>query len=317
MEEVVENDTFRLHCSVVHLTYKHHIPIEPLLAHIQGIAGNCIYYSIVHENGEADDNFPYAHTHALFKFGRKLDTRNPRFFDFRFEVDGTEEVVHPNIKRVLSKRHESTVYHTYHNKGPVAIKQGGNPPALPATQAEKVIKESNSIYEACEKLGIGPKTVTDVRTLWDSKRRKKLHVHRYPNTVWSLEHPIDFKVLYVWGPSGFGKTQWGLAAFKCPLLVRQLDDLRDLCEEHDGIVFDDMYFSHRPVSECIHLLDWDEESSIYARYSNILIPAETRKIFITNKPLEDCFPSSDEMTFAAIKRRICKIIHVVGKTYLG
>ena len=43
------------------------------------------------------------------------------------------------------------------------------------------------------------------------------------------------KAWLIWGRTGTGKTNFALAHFKKPLLVRQLDDLKGL-EDHDGIV---------------------------------------------------------------------------------
>lgn len=50
--------------------------------------------------------------------------------------------------------------------------------------------------------------------------------------------------IHLWGKSGTGKTQYALAHFKKPLLIRHIDDLQKLQPyvKHDGIVFDDVSF---------------------------------------------------------------------------
>jgi len=54
---------------------------------------------------------------------------------------------------------------------------------------------------------------------------------------------VHHGALHFWGKSGTGKTQFALAHFKHPLLVRHLDDLQRLSDgPHDGVVFDDVSF---------------------------------------------------------------------------
>ncbi len=94
----------------------------------------------------------------------------------------------------------------------------------------------------------------------------------------------DFtKSQIVIGESGIGKTQWALCHFENPLFVRHIDDLKELSEDHDGIVFDDMDFKHWARNPQIFLLDNDQGSSINCRYYNGYIPAGTRKIFTCNE----------------------------------
>jgi hypothetical protein len=302
---------FRVKNKSFHLTYKHHLNHESILNFFSG-KGTIHIYSIVHENGTADDDFPYEHTHVLISFTKSFESRNSRCFDITH--DGL--AVHPNIKVVTTNKHATTIYFVYHHKNPVRIWQSENTPPKPASAVEKIIKQADSIFTAGEQLGIVPKSYSDLQILWNAKRRRTDHNHKYPNTVWTLQHPHPIKVLYVWGPTNFGKTQWALAAFKYPLLVRHIEDLRDFdADRNDGIVFDDITFAHRPATEVIHMLDWDEASSIHARYANIILPAETPKIFCNNLPPDRCFPASDPETWAAIRRRIHKVIHIAAKTY--
>lgn len=102
----------------------------------------------------------------------------------------------------------------------------------------------------------------------------------------------------LWGESQIGKTQFALAHFKNPKLVRHLDDLKDFDQdEHDGIVFDDMSFNHLPRETQIHILDIENPSSIHCRFFNALIPAYTKKIFTTNVEDGNIFGLMDDAIF--------------------
>ena len=78
-----------------------------------------------------------------------------------------------------------------------------------------------------------------------------------------------------------------------------MDDLKAFCcKKHDGIVFDDMSFTHIPVDAQKHLLDWTQDRSIHCRFVNAIIPARTRKIFLCNP---EAYPFSDD---PAVRSRI-------------
>lgn len=111
-----------------------------------------------------------------------------------------------------------------------------------------------------------------------------------------------------------GKTHYALAHFKNPLVVSHIDKLKQLSPDHDGIVFDDMCFTHWPPSSIIHLVDTELERDINIRYGTVNIPAGTRKIFTYNSDnpfyKEDI---SDEQKIA-IERRIHRV-HVLNVLY--
>ena len=95
--------------------------------------------------------------------------------------------------------------------------------------------------------------------------------------------PLKNYTNVVIGPSGCGKTQFALSHFKQPLLVTHIDDLLNLNAKHDGIVFDDMDFTHWHRTHQIHITDYDNTRSIHCRYRTATIPKNTFKIFTCNK----------------------------------
>lgn len=85
------------------------------------------------------------------------------------------------------------------------------------------------------------------------------------------------------GPPGCGKTQYALSHFENPLLVTHNDKLKSFdADIHDGIVFDDMDYTHWPVTSQIHLVNWHEPADIHCRYTCAHIPAHVKKIFTCN-----------------------------------
>jgi len=113
---------------------------------------------------------------------------------------------------------------------------------------------------------------------------------------------------WIWGPTGTGKTNFALAHFEMPLLVRHLDDLKEFDETiHDGIVFDDISFTHVPFQQVLNVTDSDFDASVHCRFVNAKIPAGTKRIFTHNTENGiypgDCTPTQVE----AIDRRIVKV----------
>lgn len=106
------------------------------------------------------------------------------------------------------------------------------------------------------------------------------------------------------GPTGIGKTQFALAHFRAPLLVRHLDDLGNLTLEHDGIVFDDLDFQHLHFSAILNLVDMDERCSVHIRYQVATIPRGLRRIFTTNDDQIFMIANATVEQRAAIARRV-------------
>ena len=86
--------------------------------------------------------------------------------------------------------------------------------------------------------------------------------------------PLDLsRAVVIQGASHIGKTHFALAHFTYPLLVSELDDLKKISLRTDGIVFDQMCFTHPHdrkelnfnADQAIRLLDIELSHSIGAR----------------------------------------------------
>lgn len=119
------------------------------------------------------------------------------------------------------------------------------------------------------------------------------YTKKFPLTLHGTANVIE-------GEPGTGKTQYALAHFERPLLVSHIDKLLEFNPDyHDGIVFDDMDFSHWHRTHQIHLVDWSNSREIHCRYRVAKIPKFTIKVFVCND-----FPFKRD---AAILRRITTV----------
>jgi len=141
----------------------------------------------------------------------------------------------------------------------------------------------------------------DKRLRMISQARK---VTDFPNAP---EIPDDWRCLYLWGTSGVGKTQFAKALLPEATVISHMDQLKD-CDFSNGIIFDDVSVAHWPPTSVIHLLDWDEPRGIHCRYTHVVIPPHTRKIFTFNNYVRLWWPSTTSPEQEeAITRRIIQI----------
>lgn len=128
--------------------------------------------------------------------------------------------------------------------------------------------------------------------------------------------PLDVKkATLIVGDSGLGKTEFAIAHFSKCLFVRHTDELLNLMVGfHDGIVFDEMDFSHHPTGARINLLDMERTAMIHCRYRHVKIPANMPRFFCHNK--ETIFYSDRDSIEErnAIDRRL-RIVKVERKLF--
>lgn len=224
------------------------------------------------------------HFHAYLNFDQTLDIASERWFD----MDG----VHPEINN------PGKGWITY------CIKDGAD---------HYITNVQQSVFT----IALNKRSATDaINYLWEhdpksmclSGHNIELNIRKRMKVDTGLtryEGPFiipylkDIQSTVLIGPPGVGKTSFAIAChhFKNPLFVSHLDALKRFNDSYDGIVFDDMDFTHLPRHTQIHLADYDHERDIHVRYGVATIPARTPKIFTCN---EMCFNIRDE----AIARRL-------------
>lgn len=128
---------------------------------------------------------------------------------------------------------------------------------------------------------------------------------RYTMDMFS-EPPMDLsKAVWLYGPSGVGKTGYAMAHFRKPLMIQHLEDLKQFdAKIHDGLVFDDMGLSHLPFHAVLRLFEMEEDSVVHCRYENAVIPAGTKRIFTHNSDVGWVPDKLMEGQWAALNRRI-------------
>lgn len=122
---------------------------------------------------------------------------------------------------------------------------------------------------------------------------------------------LDKKSIVIYGMSNAAKTAYACAHFTKPLLVSHIDDLKLLMPDNDGVVFDDMCFSHYPPESCIHLVDLEYERSIHCRNVNARMPKGMHRMFTTNRDKNELFSvnANDEQKLAIERRCVYLKVH--------
>lgn len=104
---------------------------------------------------------------------------------------------------------------------------------------------------------------------------------------YNFEHDWSKTQVFL-GPTGCGKTTYALQLLPTALFCTHMDDLiKYNTDDYDGIIYDEASFVHLPREAQIHLCDQDQARSLHVRYLCARIPANTKKVFTSNRRLED------------------------------
>ncbi len=109
------------------------------------------------------------------------------------------------------------------------------------------------------------------------------------------------QVLWLFGATGLGKTEYARSLFNNPLFVRHKDQLKGLTTKTDGIIFDDFSITHWPRESVIHLTDLNNKSGIDVKHGVAVIPKGMPRIFCSNTWI---WPEDES---GAIQRRVYAI----------
>jgi len=209
------------------------------------------------------------HRHVYLRFNRRIDLRNPRDFDFMGK--------HGNVQRCNNP--EATK--NYIRKDGEYLEWSDNAP------------EQDNLFELAKTLGYeeffertrkSNISYQYARNAWDHGQSEFNQITLYEDPNLGLNLPLieplqvftlssDLTNVIV-GPTGCGKTVTLCRRMEKPILFcTHVDQLKHFNPSiHRSILFDDMDFSHWPVTAQIHLCDRQMPRAINRRYGTTLIP---------------------------------------------
>jgi len=284
--------TFRFHKKTIHLTYKGFAPEDEVRAMAESF-GTIKRWSFVHENGDTDEEnpTPYEHTHVAIAWEKNIDTTNVKAFDMG--------QVHPNIAPGGGMKWFRNLCMKYH-RGHKTKKDGKKYFIEPVFINQEFIDDwrweddqwdlcvgAPSLQDACLELGIVPKSISDVKLIRSQSKKRKaaemedgLDAADFKTIEWDRKKALVFR-----GTAGIGKTNWAVSQFKSPIIVTDIEDLRNLPVECDGLVFDEMLFDWPGIKKItqINVCDMAFERTIRMRHTNAKIPKGMPRIFCCNE----------------------------------
>jgi len=240
------------------------------------------------------------HLHAFVQFSVAFRTRDPKAFD----LDG----YHPNVQscRSITKTLE------YVKKDGVFEEFGELCQATKESVSPELVKSQALSLSYPEFLiWSSLNRVMYAKDIWHALRQvdvntiteyvpKGDHIDPAFYRLFHSQEPIpSTKAIVMVGASGIGKTVIAKGIAKKPaLFVSHVDTLKEFkAGYHQSIIFDDVSFTHTPITNQIALCDYQDSRAIHCRHRVAHIPAGIQKIFTCNEdPLE--------VDHEAIKRRI-------------
>lgn len=213
------------------------------------------------------------HRHAYVRFNRRIDLRNPRDFD----IMG----FHCNVQRCQNPE----AWKNYIRKDGEFMEWSDNAPEEdnPFELARTLPYEQ--YFERTRKKQI---SFQYARNAWDHAQSELNQITLYDDPNFALNLPLIEPLQcfnlstqltnIIVGPTGCGKTVTLCRRMLKPILFcTHVDQLRHFNSNlHKSILFDDMDFSHWPVTAQIHLCDRQMPRAINRRYGTTLIPPGTQ-----------------------------------------
>lgn len=283
-----------------HLTFKGHLEKQSILDVLTAICSatnKVVRWSIVHEVGDEHEDCPtpYAHTHVAVEYLKQIDSTNMLAFD----VEHEGETIHPNIavrKGLNWFKLVCTKYHKGHKTKADGKKYYIEPVWLEQHNCDffnfegdqwEATAKAKTLLDALVLNEIAPKNLMEVikwREICTSKKRAFAQVDRSSDPARCKTIDWDRNIALVCcGKSNIGKTAWAISQGKFPLLISNIEDLADIPDETDLLVFDEMTFDHLKQIDQVHLLDTEFSRSIKIRWTKVKIPLHMPRIFCVNE----------------------------------
>jgi hypothetical protein len=184
--------SFRFQYQRAIFTYKTHINKEKYISWLTELRkGEISFIRLAHETG--DEECPYEHTHVVVDFGKRIDIKTERYFDF--------DNIHPHIKGLKSKKafEDAKIYISKEDPNNADLKEA---PSI----ITKIWKQE-SLQDAlmmCKK----PSDAIGIKTIYENKPIKKIErpLIGHPWQVNILEilvsEPDPRKIYWIYDPVG-------------------------------------------------------------------------------------------------------------------
>lgn len=133
---------------------------------------------------------------------------------------------------------------------------------------------------------------SNLKSFLELKHKKLVSKYKHFNYPKKLldwfNNEKDSKTLFLTGKSGVGKTSGIIALLENfnPLLIRDLNALKDLKQDNKTLIMDDINWNSIPCETKIHLLDKDFNSQIRVLYSVVDLPPNLIKVITSNNKLD-------------------------------
>lgn len=263
----------------------------------------------------------HLHWHVTIEYEVEKDLRAGTYFNIEGE--------HPNIG-VWTRSRGQTFDEWFHHHWNYCKKEDPTPYIVGEEPMCNRKRKRNEIFTEAMKLArtegvnqgmkfLEENAPYDVCTKYEQISRALVKIRNEVTQTQQPAHPgsefvhaplivQDWRVLYINGNTGLGKTQWARSLLPKATVVSHRDQLRD-CDFSNGVIFDDFEVAHWPPTAVIHLLDWDEPRGLDVKHGHVIIPAHTRKIFTHNGSLDRWLSKDATMAqIEACERRV----HVVN-----
>lgn len=283
-------------CTVNNPTAKglDHQAIKTILSNFQSL----IYYCMADEKGQTE------HTHLFMAFSSpvRFSTIKGRFPEAHIDrANGTaaenRAYVQKSGKWEGSEKGETSIPDTFEEWGEIPIERQGERTDLALLYG--MIKDGLSNYEIME---ANPDYIVSLDKV--ERARQAVREQQYRDTFRQLE------VVYIWGPTGTGKTRSIMERYNYSGVYRVTDYAHpfDSYAGEDVLLLDE-YSSNFKLRELLNLLD-GYPLSLPCRYTN-RVACYTKVYIISNLNLSKQYVDEqyrDAATFAALLRRIHKVV---------
>jgi len=209
------------------------------------------------------------HRHAYIRLDRRIDLRNPRDFDFMGFHANVQRCVNPEAWKNYIKKDGS--FMEWQNE---------------ATNEDNTFELARTLpyEEFFERTRKKQVSFMYAKNAWDHTQSELNQITLYEDPNLNLNLPLIEPLQcfnlsteltnVIVGPTGCGKTVTLCRKMQKPILFcTHVDQLKNFQQHlHHSILFDDMDFSHWPVTAQIHLTDRQMPRAINRRYGTTLIP---------------------------------------------